>query len=519
MAAVPCHSTKIGALQKGIIIRADAEDDVTSIRARLENANAARAALVLGAGHSLKSLVDFDRLRRAGRELGTEIAVVGGGVRARSMAQDAGLPTFFSLERATSAKWLTPDDFETIVRVTPPRRFAVNSLRRFFPTRNWFGIGLRVVIGMVTLVGLGGLGLLWVPTAKVTLASASRTITTIVPVTLDPKGTSVDLANRTVPAVRIESFIDGSASVPTTGKKSVASGVARGGVEFFSISSAPYKVPRGTVVSTSSGTTARFVTTGEVEVPPGGRGVAGVEALAEGGEGNAGANEVNQVEGAPSLYVSVNNPGPIGGGGGRDVNAVVQDDYKRVRAQLLVSLTQQAADRLQGEPAIQRDGLYVVPATVTIRDIQNETYDRFIGEAADQLRLDMRLQVVALAVAPANINAVARAALVKKVPAGFALADFEADRGDGAEEGTGTRSEFFITARGRVVAQVDGLEARRLIRGKTPIEAQNILINKYLLQRNPKIELGPDWFTPYFGRLPYTPVRITTEVVTVGDGN
>ena len=496
----------------------DAQDDVASVRERLANANAARAAIVLaGGGRGFSRLLDFDLLRRAGLDLGTEVAVVGGGLRARSLAIDAGLPTFFSLERATAANWLTPDAFEKITRTRPPRRFAGNPLKRFFPAKNWFSIGVRAIIGVVTLLGLGGLGLLWVPTAKITLASASKTITTIVPVTLDPKSTSLDIANRSVPAVRIESFIDGSASVPTTGKKNVATGKARGGVSFFSISSSPYTVPQGTVVSTSGGTTSRFITTGPVEVPPGGIGFAGVESLDAGVGGNAGPNEVNQVEGAPSLYVSVNNPGGIGGGGGKDVNAVVQEDYRRVRAALLVSLTLQAADKLQGERAIQRDGLYVVPASVTIRDIANETYDRFVGEAADQLRLDMRLQVVALAVSPANINAVARAALVKKVPAGFTLAEFEADRGDAAEEGTGTTSEFFITARGRVVAQVNGLEARSLIRGKTPVEAQNILINKYQLQRNPKIELGPDWFTPYFGRLPYTPVRITTDVVTVDD--
>jgi hypothetical protein len=479
----------------------------------LAHTAAARVVLVFPRRSKLNTLLDFDRVRRTARELGCELAVVSTSLTTNSAASEAGIPSFFSLARAKAGGWRPSDDFSDVRRVQPPRRFVANPLKRFFPRPNWLGAGVGLVVTVVALSALAGLTFVWAPTATIKLASASRSITTIVPVSLDTRATSLDVAGRVVPATRIESTIGGTLALPSTGKADEFTGGSSGVIKFFSISPQDYKVPRGTVVSTrGSSTVARFSTVAEVAVPAGGSASVGIVSVDDGTSAAAGPNQINQVEGASSLYVTAINSEGVRGAGSRKVDIVTADDYRRVRAQLLSSLTKRAAETLGNEPAIKRDGLYVVPASVTIRDVQNEAYAQFVGEKSSAVTLTLNLQVSALAVAPANLNTVARSALLRKVPAGFTLADYEVDRGDEAEEGTGNRSEFFITARGRAVADIDTEEVKRLVRGRTPAEAQSALLNKYLLQRNPVISTGPDWIKPYFGRLPLTPVRIEATV-------
>ncbi len=498
----------------GKIIALTRDDDAASARDRLEWTNAQRVIFVLPSDAlNFKNQIDFELVRRAGVAYSCAVAVVAPDARQRLNARNAGLPTFENVEQARKNRWVPDEEYEPLKRLTPPRRFAPNSLQRFFPQKNILLTALRSLMVIATMLFVGLVALMILPSAKITLVAPSQTLQTIVPVTLDTRATRVNLTDRIVPAQRVDTFVDGTVIVPTTGKKDVPSSKARGYVTFLNILSTQYTVSRNTVVRTSGGSTAlRYITLNDVTVPPGGRGDVFIEALEEGALSNVGANQVNQVEGIASVAVTVLNPAPIGGGGGRTVNAVTKDDYERAKKQLTEQLLAEANTKIRAEAIKAQGDVYVVPGSLFIAEVQNESYDRFVTEAADQLQLDMRLQVSGLAIEPTSLSQIARDALTKKLPSGYDLVEVALDRGDEAEEGSGARTEFFIIAYGKAGAAIEESNVQKLVRGKPIPEAQTTLTRTYNLKTPPSISVEPKWLNNWLNRMPYVPLRIQADI-------
>ncbi|MCL4507124.1 MAG: baseplate J/gp47 family protein [Chloroflexi bacterium] len=499
----------------GKIIYLAPEDDLAGVRDRIEWAQAQRIALVLPDNHGTSSIreLDFALIRRAGQQCGSEIAIVTRNESLRRAAHETGLITFGSVKQAVRHRWLTNEDVSPLERLTPPRRFVPNTMRRFYPRRNWFMIGLKIMVALATFAIVSGAALVVVPTAQVTLTASSQDINLIVPVTLDTQVDKVDVENLAVPAQRVDVVVEDVVSVPTTGAKDIPQGKATGTVLFFNMLATPYKVPKNTVVRTSSASIAiRFVTLSDVDVPPAGRAEVAVQAIDEGPSGNVPANQINRVEGLPSIAVNVLNAAETKGGGVKTVHAVTQDDYTRARALAQEKLLQTALQKMQADPEVMRNGWYIVPNTLFIADVQDETYNRFVTEQADELSLSLRLQVAGLAVSPADLDSIARAKVASKVPLGFSLLDVTTERGDVAEEGTGVRTEFFITAHARAGAAIDVNQVKKLVRGKTIADAQSALLENYSLTGNPAIVVQPDWLLRYTNRMPFVTLRIEAQV-------
>jgi hypothetical protein len=496
----------------GRIITLDPADDVAGACDRIEWANADRVALVMPEGMYWREL-DFAQLCRAAKARGVEVAIVNRDFKQRMTAREVGLFAFAHVNDAINRQWLPAEDVEPIRRLTPPRRFAPNSLRRFFPRRNWFLLAGRALVTLAAFAVLAAAALSLLPEAEITLTASSQGIRTIVPVTLDTRADRVNLEARTIPATRIDVIVEGRMSTNTTGKKSVPRSKARGTVTFTNVLATPFTVPRNTVVrTTATSTPARFVTLSDVEVPPGGRADVAVEAIDPGPNANVAAGQINQVEGVPALAVTVINTAPTGGGGNVILPAVAEEDYRRLRVALRDRLLQEASDKMQQQREVVNDGLLILPETLFIADRQDETFDRFVTEQADTVSLNMRLQVAGLAVSPRDLEAVAREALKLKVPEGFELLAAEAVRGEVAEEGTGNEVLLFVEARGLAGAAIDENAVRRLVRGKTPADAQAALLQNFALKRNPRIEAGPDWLMQYVNRLPWVTLRINARV-------
>jgi hypothetical protein len=498
----------------GKVLHLTPDDDVAGVRDRIEWARADRVALVIPHDHPTPLReVDFDLIRRAGQQYGSEIAIVSPHPRQRELAHGAGLVTFRTIQQAVERRWMPSEDVEPVERLSPPRHFSPNTLRRFFPRRNWLLIGLRVIVALVAIAIVAGAALVIIPSAHVTMVATSQSMSLIVPVTLDLQTDKVDLKAGTIPAQRVDVIIEDQAAAPSTGAKDIPKTKSTGSVILFNELASPYTVPKNTVVRTSSASIAvRFVTLNNVEVPAGGRAEVGIEAIEVGPGGNVPANQINRVEGMPSLYVRVLNTAPTRGGSVETVRAVTQDDYKRARAAVLDQLLQAALDKMKQDPEVARNGWFVVPNTLFIADVQDETYDRFVTEQADEVKLNMRLQVAGYAVSPADLDAVARAAITDNVPEGFNLLEVTTERGDVAEEGTGLRTVFYVVAHGMAGARIDENEVKKLVRGRTIADAQSTLLEALALKGNPVIDVQPEWLLKYTHRLPFVTLRIQTQV-------
>ena len=496
----------------GHIVLLDPADDPASAADRLAWTKVSYVIAVLPE-EAAWEVLDFVRLRRAADALGVMLAIVAANPRHQMMAREAGLPAFSTVADAQARPWWRDADDEPLRRLTPPRRFVTNSLARFFPQRHPLA---RLAAGMLTLTALlliAGLALIVIHEAKITLTASSERIATIVPVRLDTSAGQVDIRTRTIPAVRLDVIVEDRASTPATGQKSMPSSKARGSVTFFNLLTTSYVVPSNTVVRTSATSVpVRFVTLNDVEVPPAGRASVEVEAVEAGPAGNVNPGQINRVEGVPSLAVTVINETLTSGGGNVILPAVTEADYRRLRAELQKKLLKDAAAKMQQLPEVLNGGLLVLPQTLFIADRQDESFDRFIGEQADAVNMNMRLQVAGLAISPRDLETLAREALKPKVPQGFDLLAAEARRGEVAEEGTGRDVVLFVEARGLVGAAIDENVVRRLVRGKTPTEAQSALLQSFSLKRNPRIEVGPNWLMALINRLPILTIRIHTQV-------
>lgn len=480
----------------------------------LEWAGAQRVLLSIPRDSVMTTELDFALVRRAADGFGCEVAVVSARRDLRACAAHAGLPAFRSVNDAAKHDWVV-EETEPLRRRTPPRRFQPNSLARIFPRHNWLGMAVSLVLAVATAAALGAAMLAIIPEATITLGAARQDFSVIVPVTLDAAARRPNTALRSVPARRIDVVVEDSLTVPTTGSADIPRYKATGSVTFFNILQQAYRVPRNTVVRASAtGNVVRFVTQSEVEVPPGGQVNVAIEAVDEGVQGNVPANTINVVEGVPSIAVRVINLSATSGGGGDTVRAVTTDDIRSARSTLRSKLLERALDTMRSAPDVVDNGLYVVPDTLFIAEVQDEGGDRFAGEQAAEVTVNTRLQVAGLAVAPGDLDAIARAELAGKTPRGFDLLEVRVQPGDAAEEGVGFGAQpvYFMTARGTAGTRVDAADVRRLVRGRTVAEAQRTLTQAYSLSAPPRIEVSPEPLARLLGRVPLVPARITVSV-------
>jgi len=179
--------------------------------------------------------------------------------------------------------------------------------------------------------------------------------------------------------------------------------------------------PASTTISTSSGTTVRFLTVETTTVPAAFNAITQTEVIAmdPGPIGNVAIGQINRVtDPALARQVTVTNEAPTGGGSMKPAGIVSRADKDRLQAIVLQQIQQEGYGRLQAGHG--RTGVY--PARVAHRHSAGRRYDPSMdGEVTDKLTLEMRAVVRGTAIGGQNANQLALAALQAKVPADFRL--------------------------------------------------------------------------------------------------
>jgi len=500
------------------IVELESQDDFASLRRRLGWLGQGRAILVLPWDiRFLSRELDFELLRREAEQRQLEIAIVSPDFERRQLARGCGFPTFSSADKARETDVWRSQPPE---RVEPPPRpwweeeidLSPRPARPRAPWLNWTYLGVRILAFLLALLIVAGSGYIIVPSGAVTLIPAGVEFNTIVPVSVDPDAEAIDHTARIVPARRIGVEVEGYTEVETTGVVNAIAGRATGTALFTNLLAQNYTVPAGTVVRTSSTSyPIRFRTTAEVAVPAAGQATVPIEALDD-NVGNVGAFQINQVEGVAASAVRVINPEPTSGAELEEVRSVTQADYDRAREQLTRQLLDQAyvemGDLLEQNEILLRQSLLIV-------GIPKEAYTHFVTEQSDKVGLNMRLQVRGLAVDVDNDEAVAYAALARRLPPGYKLVDAHFELGEVAEEDVGPGwFTFFVTARGYAAAALDVGAAVDLIRGQRVAEAHRRLQAEFPLAQDPQVVLWPEWpeQLKWLERLPLLPLRISVRI-------
>ena len=515
------------------VIYLAADDDIVSICDRLGWVDGTeRVLLVLPKGADkllLDEWLDLVRLRRCARRLRLEIGLVTAESTVAGRARAIGLPAFPSVrsaERSRRGWWRgrrhrsAPTRPGATVQLEQGRSLKAlpdeadrrEMYRRMTPHLGWrrwlwryLGILLFFITVAIFIVGVAYV----VPGATVTLHPEVEVLEAGRQIVADPQLETVNFSGASVPARVMAVTVSWQAQVETTGTAEVPDAPARGTVVFVNGLEQSIVVPAGTRVRTSSGETVVFQTVEPVEVPGVVGGTAEVEAVAiePGPAGNVGANLVNRVEGSLGLQLEVRNLEPMQGGGVRSVPAVSETDRERLRAQVLQYLQTLAAAEME---ELLVEGEFLAQDSLQVTDVYRETYSHFVGEPSRRLALEIRAELQGTAVDASQANGLVYDELAEAVRPGYELVpgtlSFRAEEVLGVD-GQG-RVTFRMVAEGRMAASLDLDAVVSRVAGQEMGIAQAYLYEQLPLRRYPRVRIWPDWF----GRLPYLPARIDTEV-------
>ena len=305
------------------IIQLQPNDDIATIRARIEHAHFSFLILVVPREcPALENERGLQLVRRAAESSGVEVALVAHAEDIRDRAHELGFPVFNSLAQAQKTRWrmesLTPTQWQNAsggrlfatrqqrAPAAPPER-ATRADVLVFEFLKQYRAGI-ISLG-IALALLGAAAILLVPTAQVRLVPSSIALTINTDMIADPTVQTISSATRTIPARRITTEISGTAQIRTTTQKQVPNAPSTGSVIFTNQRAEETEIPPGLVVKTSAGVPIRFTTTTTVTLPAGvgSRVEAPIQAVEPGLSGNVKELSINTIEGSLSIAARVIN--------------------------------------------------------------------------------------------------------------------------------------------------------------------------------------------------------------------
>ncbi len=494
--------------------------------ARLDAAGDGAVVLVTPArSRALANPARLQVIRRRAAQRQMRIALVSGDPTTRRLAAEAGLPAYRNVAEAAQVERFTPpanrhlpEDPQPSARAELVRwraqrareRARIIARHRPRSTPAWAEVvGLTMTLAaLASLVTL--MAALIVPAAQVTLVPAQQTVAVTVDLTATTGVEYPDFNARLIPARRIEVQIEGSGSLPTTGRRDVPDQRATGTVLFINRQAAPQEIPLGTVVRTSTGTNVRFRTTAPATLGPGvGATVAvPIEAVDPGPSGNVRSGTITQVDGPLAPLVRVLNEQPTSGGTVRQASVVTNADKDRLRQAVLQQVRQAAYQRLS---ELLREGEFL-PAESISTLILAETFDHFLDEPTETLGLRLRVLARGLAVDGAAGYQIAHQAMQAQLPGRARVLADRVRYQPGPMTVLEERVMYSLTATGEIVSDIDRASVRAAIVGLPLDEAKAVLAREWPLAASPEIRLEPNWI----GHVPWVPFRIRVQVDWTG---
>src|SRR5436305_12938752 len=176
----------------------DADDDLGTIRSKLESSSAEEIYLVIPRRSSvLRTPLEFRILARIANEMSSETILVTDDPARRRLANQEGFRTRRGL-RTLKHLMLGPE--QRAPRFVVPACVPLPTVASFFS-----------IIGLLAIAGLGIFG--WYPQMQVTLVPQTRSVSQSVDITVDPDVKAADATAATLPATLLNVSVDVSGSV------------------------------------------------------------------------------------------------------------------------------------------------------------------------------------------------------------------------------------------------------------------------------------------------------------------
>ncbi len=478
------------------IIYLDPDDEITTVRERLERAQTNQVSLVVPAGSRIfRNLVNLKLLQRYAGQMALDVILITGDGTTRTLARSLDIPLRSSLgagrgdaERGGRERRVgAVEGWRGASAPPPPRSSAL--LQRL--------LGYLLLIAVV--IALAGGVLLLLPTATITLIPATETISQTLSVKASPDFKTVDVTKGQIPARVVQATVEDVAQLESTGRKQEPAEKATGKVIFRNLSGDTIKIPTGTVVRTTTGTPVRFRTTTESSAEAGTFTPVPIAAELLGSGGNVPAWAIHQIEGSLSFQLVVANDTPTTGGAEKQMQLVTAADRQLLRDTLLDKLKAAVAESLKKD---LKPGDFLVAAALTLR-IEDEAFDREVGDISKTVGLRLRLAASSLVVPGDGLNKLAEGALQAKVSGQSSLVagSFKLTApSDVTVEGTSV--SLRLQAAASTIVRLDEAQIRRELQGVPLSQARQLLAQKYRLAAEPQITLENAWLLdrlPFFG--------------------
>jgi hypothetical protein len=155
---------------------------------------------------------------------------------------------------------------------------------------------------------------------------------------------------------------------------------------------------------------------------------------------------------------------------------------------------------------------FLADQSLSLYFVIEEDFDRYVGEQADSVGLEMTALIQGFVVDDSEGYGVVYTALAAETPVGYRLlpGGITTRRGEILGVDDEGRVSFLMQGQARIAAEIDQTAVTEKIRGQRIETALAWIEDEVPIQGEPMIRVWPDWF----GRLPYLSIRINTLVDT-----
>ncbi|HMD90672.1 MAG TPA: baseplate J/gp47 family protein [Anaerolineaceae bacterium] len=493
---------------KTSVIQLEHHDDVISTRDKIAGSKSARILLVWPErGNILSRKLDLVLLQRFAQNLGGQLALVTIDSEVLFNAKDVGIPVFRNVEEAQKRPWRRPRNRRRVNYLRRERKKVdLEEIRSRVPKKNLDiseNQGVRITAFTVGILATVILILFFLPSAQVNVKLAEQEQSLFLGIRANPSITAPDLSGD-LPTYLKTVVVEGQDEIASTGQSSLPDKTANGTISMTNLTEQPVDVPLGTVVLTNSNPSIKFQTTQDVLIPAGvGKtATASIQAVQPGISGNMASGEIQAVEGAVGLSVSITNPNATSGGSDQLNSVPTNDDYTALRNKLLHTLSQTAIQEFQN--GLKSDET-LINATIILNKVQQEICQPAIGQPGDRLNLKLRVEFNGMYYRQEDMQTIANQSLDADLQKGYSPVSGSitiSSLSTVTQDGENTRWQIRASRKIRQDWSADYLA--QAVAGKTKTEAYQIIQSALKLKSPPVIFLSPGWWS----RMPYLTFQI-----------
>ncbi|GIW05356.1 MAG: hypothetical protein KatS3mg060_0161 [Dehalococcoidia bacterium] len=462
------------------VIQMDPDDDIGSLREKLDQAESRRVVLLVPrSAKLLRNPVRLKLLRRYARQSAREVAIVAEDGEVRRLARAEGFRVAGSVKGASFK--------------SPSRSFSLPAVS----TAGMVAAG--VLLGLVLLATLAVAAVV-VPSATVELAPVATPVTEALTVKASRQARGVNPEQRTIAGRLVTAEAEATDTTEATGKKSTPTERAKTRVTITNRNpqeNGQFTIPRGATVRTLGN--VQFALDEAVTVPASSSSVqVGVTAVEAGVSGNVAARTITAFsDGTLNSRAAVVNEQPATGGAQSDTPYVTLADRNRLRQSIIEKLRAAGYAQLFD---IKRQNESIYRETVQVTVVE-ETFDRLLDEEASTVTIKARARVSAIAFTSDDVLELGQRTARAQLPAGqqvlpgslsvapLGLVGFDDDA-----------VTFNLGVTYLAIPQINENQIKSAIAGQSVGQAEDYLASVVPLRRPPEIRVWPS-ASPWLPRL------------------